>query len=234
MKRKLRIVDWKNDFPNIFIRMIKIQCTCDFCNQSFLREKKQFYKKRKNIFCNNECKRQYFNKTITTECGQCKKIIFKKFCEYKASKSGFAFCNHSCSATYNNTHKTKGIRVSKLEIFLQEQLIKDYPQLKIDFNKKDAINSELDIYVPSLKLAFELNGIFHYEPIYGADKLTQIKNNDNRKMQACLEQNIELCIIDTSSFSYFKIDKAMKYYNIIINFINLKLAEQGLNLHTAH
>jgi len=44
-----------------------------------------------------------------------------------------------------------------------------YPDLVIHFNKKDAINSELDIYIPSLKLAFELNGIFHYEPIFGKE-----------------------------------------------------------------
>ena len=215
--------------------VIKIECICNFCNQSFLREKKQFYKKnRKNIFCSNNCKNQYCNKSVTTECGQCKKTIVKQLAEYKASKSGMVFCNHSCSATYNNINKTKGTRVSKLEIFLQEELTKKYPELKIDYNQKDTINSELDIYVPSLKLAFELNGIFHYEPIYGSVKLKQIQNNDNRKMQACIEQGIELCIIDTSSFTYFKKEKALKYYDIVINLIDLKLAEQGLNLHTAH
>lgn len=214
---------------------MKIQCICDFCNQSFLREKKQFYKKnRKNIFCNNECKRKYYDKTISTECGECKKPVVRHFAEYKASKSGLAFCNHSCAATYNNTHKTKGTRVSKLEIFLQEKLNKTYPDLKIDYNKKDAINSELDIYIPSLNLAFELNGIFHYEPIFGSEKLNKILNNDNRKMQACLEKGIELCIIDTAAFSYFKKEKAAKYYQIIYNLINIKLAEQGSNLHTAH
>ena len=98
-----------------------------------------------------------------------------------------------------------------------------YPDLEFYFNRKDAINSELDIYIPKLKLAFELNGIFHYEPIYGADKLNQTQNNDRRKFQACLEQGIELCIIDTSSLSYFKPDKVQKYLDIIVNIINSKL-----------
>lgn len=145
-----------------------------------------------------------------------------------------AFCNHSCSATYNNTHKSKGTRISKLETFLREQLTKEYSYLDIRYNEKTAINSELDIYIPSLKLAFELNGIFHYEPIYGADKLKKIQNNDTRKMQACIEHSIELCIIDTSALSYFKIDKALKYYDIVVKLLTLKLAEQGSNLHTAH
>ena len=35
---------------------------------------------------------------------------------------------------------------SKLEKWLEEQLIKMYPNLEIHFNRKDAINSELDIY----------------------------------------------------------------------------------------
>lgn len=209
--------------------MIKIQCTCDFCNQSFLREKKQFYKKRKNIFCSIECSNQYYNKAVITECGHCKKTVIKKLTEYKSSKSGMVFCNHSCSATYNNTHKSKGTRVSKLEIFLREEITKEYAQLDIRYNEKNAINSELDIYIPSLKLAFELNGIFHYEPIYGSDKLEKIQNNDNRKMQACLEQNIELCIIDTSSLSYFKKDKALKYYQIVKNLVDAKLPGLGSN-----
>ena len=81
---------------------------------------------------------------------------------------------------------------------------------------------ELDIYIPSLKLAFELNGIYHYEPIHGSDKLNKIQNNDNRKFQACAEQGISLCIIDTSSQSYFKENTSEKFLKIIINIINSK------------
>jgi hypothetical protein len=98
-----------------------------------------------------------------------------------------------------------------------------YPNLEFHFNRKDAINSELDIYIPTLKLAFELNGIFHYEPIYGSEKLDQIKNNDSRKYQACIEKNIELCIIDSSGLKYFKPEKCQKYLDIITNIINTKL-----------
>lgn len=103
---------------------------------------------------------------------------------------------------------------------MQEQLSLQYPNLEIHYNRKDAINSELDIYIPSLKLAFELNGIFHYEPIYGPEKLSKIQNNDNRKFQACLEKGIELVIIDTSGLKYFKPLKAQSFYQIIINIIN--------------
>jgi very-short-patch-repair endonuclease len=130
------------------------------------------------------------------------------------------FCSSSCAAIYNNTHKTYGTRRSKLEKYLEEKLKEKYPKLDIHFNRKDAINSELDIYIPSLKLAFELNGIYHYEPIHGPEKLASVQNNDQRKFQACLERGIELCIIDTSSIKHFKENKANKFLNIIIEIIS--------------
>ncbi len=74
-----------------------------------------------------------------------------------------------------------------------------------------------------MKLAFELNGIFHYEPIYGDKKLGQIQNNDNNKFMACIENGISLCIIDTSKFGYFKLDAANKFLDIITNIIDDKL-----------
>ena len=106
------------------------------------------------------------------------------------------------------------------------------PTLEIKYNHKEAINAELDIYIPSLRVAFELNGIFHYEPIYGHDKLAAIQNNDSRKFQACLEKNIELVIIDTSHENYFKEKASRKYLDIILKIINIKL-EQTAGLEPA-
>ncbi len=173
-------------------------------------------------YCHNECKMIARKHAPRKEvvCLNCGKQFLKKACELK--KRSNSFCNRSCAATYNNKHKTRGTRRSKLEVFIEENLKILYPSLKFDFNQKDAIDSELDIFIPSLKLAFELNGIFHYEPIYGGKKLMQIQNNDNRKFQACLERNIELCIIDTSSLSYFKPANAKKYLDIICNIIEQK------------
>ncbi len=159
--------------------------------------------------------------------GLVKDIEYKKLSVNQCLRCGAdtktKFCGSSCAAIYNNTHKTKGYRRSKLEIYLEEQLIKLYSGLEIHFNRKDTINSELDIYIPSLSLAFELNGLFHYEPIFGPEKLSKIQNNDQRKFQACLEKGIELVIIDSSQLEYFKIQSAQKYLDIITQIIDSKL-----------
>lgn len=140
---------------------------------------------------------------------------------YKEYKN--IFCTQSCAAKYNNTHKATGTRRSKLEVWLEEQLTLNYSDLEIHFNRKDAIESELDIYIPSMKLAFELNGIYHYEPIHGKELLEKIRNNDNRKFQACLERDIELCIIDSSKLVYFKESSAKVFLNIIVNILDNKM-----------
>ena len=202
-------------------QLLSLQCLS--CGEKFLKTKhtlQNLTEGNTHEFCSTKCQMFFQCPPIFVICTQCGKSFKKAAQQIKLSKNHF--CNHSCAATYGNAHKTKGTRVSKLEVWLQEQLTITYPLTDIHFNRKDAINGELDIYIPSLKLAFELNGIFHYEPIYGKDKLGSIQNNDNRKMQACLENGIELCIIDVSSMSYFKPSKAEKYYDIVRKIIDQK------------
>lgn len=203
---------------------------CDHCNNNFqvspnLFKQKIYQKKRLNLryFCSEKCRFEArgISEKIQCLCVNCNKPFLKKMGEIKRSKNNF--CSSSCAASFNNKNKKYGIRRSKLETYIERELTTLYPNLEIHFNRKDAINSELDVYIPSLKLAFELNGIFHYEPIHGSDRLAQIKNNDNRKFQACLEQGIELCIIDTSSQKYFKESKSLQFLNIILDIIDKKL-----------
>lgn len=200
---------------------------CYECSKSFMMTVKQIKcaLNTKHIYtgkyCSKTCTYSARNIQINVQCNQCSKSFMKQ--AHQCKKSPNHFCSRSCSVTYNNTHKTKGIRRSKLEIWLESKLSELYPTMDIHFNRKDAINSELDIYIPELKLAFELNGLFHYEPIFGQDKLDKIQNNDNRKFQACLERGIELCIIDSSHLKHFKEYKAKKYLDVILRIINNKL-----------
>jgi hypothetical protein len=205
---------------------------CYQCGEQFYRLKndiRRVGKKNKNgknppktcKYCSHKCKDKSRTTKVTTICSHCGKQFQKHLNQFKRTKNHF--CSRSCAATYNNTHKTHGTRVSKLEKWLAEELPKLYPQIDFVFNGKEAINSELDIYIPELKLGFELNGIFHYEPIFGNIKLEQIQNNDNRKFQACLEQGIEFCTIDVSSLKYFKPKSAIRYLEIIKNIIDTKI-----------
>lgn len=209
----------------------KVDIKCPVCFIIFSIEKRELIRRLKvnksGIFCSIQCRWDNKNsgkhEKVEVKCKQCSKLFLKSYRETIRIPTPNHFCSHSCSATYQNTHKTTGYRRSKLEKWLEEQLTILYPDLHIDYNKTNAIESELDIYIPSLKLAVELNGIFHYEPIYGVEKLASIQNNDNRKFQACLERNIELVIIDSSSLKYFKPKHIQKYLDMILSIIDLKL-----------
>jgi hypothetical protein len=204
-----------------------LEVQCDYCNKTCYKRNVTEALKSKNLFCSPECHRKYIQKNnVTKPCSHCGKMVTRYICDVKKC-SGNIFCNHSCSATYQNTHKTTGTRVSKLEIYLQKRLKEIYPNINFIFNGKEEINSELDISLPDYHLAFELNGIFHYEPIYGQHKLDQIRNNDDRKFQACLERGIELVIIDSSSMKVFKERRAEKFVGIIKNIIDKKVHPTG-------
>lgn len=206
---------------------------CANCGKEYEVTKRQYIQRRSKLkqegiqsFCSHECRmiargwtpRQMF---ICANCGK----EFKSEYTRTKNKSGNRFCCQSCAASYNNTHKTTGNRRSKLEEWLEEQLAILYPSLEIIYNDKNTINSELDIYIPSLKMAFELNGIFHYEPIYGDDKLQKIQENDDNKFHKCYENKISLCVIDTSEQRRFTIKSSQKYLHIIT-----KIIDEGIKI----
>lgn len=215
--------------PEIVDNNEEFELTCCQCGSAYVRDQrvvKWGLKTFAQNFCSLTCSAGYKNrgKSQIVGCAQCQKQFRKMLNQINKSKSGNHFCCKSCAATYNNTHKKTGTRRSKLEVWLEEHLPSLYPDLKIQFNNKEIINSELDIYIPSLKLAFELNGIFHYEPIYGKEKLAQIQNNDQRKFQACLEKDIELCIVDSSQMKHFTAKKAQMFLQIITSIIDTKIS----------
>lgn len=140
-------------------------------------------------YCSTTCSAIGHNKQKQVQCLNCQIFFIKKNSELTRSKNNF--CGSSCSATYNNKHKTKGIRRSKLEIFIEEKIKNEFPDLKLITNKLD-IGYELDFYFPDLKLAIEINGIFHYKPIFGKEKLLKIQANDKDKKRLCKKNKIKL------------------------------------------
>ena len=201
---------------------------CEWCNKPFTRMKKDVKRSllgtRPEIrCCSKSCSASLQSPKQKINCVNCNAEVYKRPSQIKKSKSGNNFCSKSCATSYNNKNKKHGTRRSKLEIWLEGQLKLSYPKLDIRFNESTTIGSELDIYIPSLNIAFELNGIFHYEPIYGKDKFNQIQVNDISKSKACHDNKIDLCIINTSGQKYFKPKTSQKYLNIINSVITERL-----------
>jgi hypothetical protein len=208
----------------------KLPCECYQCKNTFMLTKHDIYAALNpnhhttGMYCSKTCRGLSTRTQIEITCKQCGKTRFKKPSIIQRTNNNF--CSNKCSALHNQNQvqaqtqaRKNGARRSKLELYLETQLPIIFSGITFEFNNRSAINSELDIYIPSLKLAFELNGIFHYEPIFGPEKLQQTQNNDQRKFQACTEKGISLCIIDSSFMKNFKKDKADNFLKIVSNII---------------
>ncbi len=202
----------------------KLSCECYNCGNIFLTLKKSITQQLKNTksknkikFCGLKCSSLSQITKITLNCKNCNSVFEKLSSQYKKTKNHF--CSHKCSATFSNLNKTTGYRRSKLEKWIEEKLVLLYPKLEIVFNKKQIIESELDIYIPSLNIAFELNGIFHYKPIYGIKKFNQIQLNDIKKQKKCDEKNITLYTINTSLQKYVNDTTSQIYLNMVTEII---------------
>ena len=133
----------------------------------------------KKFFCSQKC----FGENLTTKqeviCIQCQQNFLKNPSQIAKTKNNF--CSKSCAATFNNKNKKYGTRRSKIEILIENMLNVEYPLLSVLCNQKATVGSELDFYFPTLKIAIQINGIFHYEPIYGQNKLDRIQKLDEEK-----------------------------------------------------
>ena len=121
---------------------INIECTV--CKNIFQRPKKNILKhfiqiKSNNEYCSNKCQgvRKTEKSFVNVSCLNCNKDFLKSLGEIK--KSPNHFCSRSCAGTFNNKNKISGTRVSKLEVYLQEQLNALYPNLEILYSNKQII-----------------------------------------------------------------------------------------------
>lgn len=200
--------------------MPKLTFTCPVCSKTFTKQNVYYdrhVQKHGRDYqpkCSLKCVSIFNSKSKPVDCLQCGKAFIKSGANLKKSPCHH-FCSRSCSASYNNRHKTHGTRRSKLEQHLEEQIKTLFPSLPCECNAKTLIGSELDFYFPTLKLAIELNGILHYQPIYGQDKLDRIINNDKQKSMRCHELGVDFRVIDTSSCDNLTPSQKRKYWNIV-------------------
>ena len=206
----------------------KIELQCRICTQTFEQKKsiilKSFKQGYTSGFCSRNCSNKFKINKVNTECEECGKEISVRAYQRKTYKH--SFCSYSCSAKYRNRHKTNGIIRSKIEIYIENKIKQNYPTLNVMSNDRILLEGlELDFYFPALKLGIELNGITHYEPIYGEDRLTRSKDSDKRKMIQCYENDIELAVIDVSGAKYL----TQKWKDIYWNEVNQLLANLFVN-----
>jgi len=123
-----------------------------------------------------------------------------KFCGQKIVRrhsdlSENNFCNKSHAAFFNSKIR-KGCRRSKAEILLFNLLVKEFPTIKFIPNDREMLNGyEVDIAVPEISLGIEWNGIIHFKPIYGQERLNNIQRKDAEKQKIAIENKINLIVI---------------------------------------
>jgi len=170
-------------------------------------------------YCSRRCCNADKSTLVQINCEECNKKILKY--PSQIIKNKHCFCSYTCAAKFRNKNKTTGCRRSKLEAFLEAEIKSRYPSLNMVCNEVHLLGGlELDFYFPDLKLGIELNGITHYEPIYGIDRLTRSKDSDKRKMILCYEKGIELAVIDTSSAKNMTVKNGEKFWNEVNNILS--------------
>lgn len=217
-----------------------INKTCAQCGIQFnIKQDKKTSSGKK--FCSKKCKDDHpqiqptdfarkENGNLKTNCGQCKKEIMVIGWRHKKNKTGFSFCNSKCSAAYINKRRAnKGYQKSKLEIYISKELNTQYPFLKIEYNEKKTIGYELDIYIPELKFAVEVNGIFHYKAINGDAKLARTQEIDKEKLELCSKADIDLLVINTMNVQ-FSINSSKPFLEKIYNKIDEKLNDSKYSI----
>jgi len=108
---------------------------------------------------------------------------------------------------------------SKLEHFLLKCLIQD--GFKVDFHKEQSLLNtklQIDLFLPNLNVAIEVDGLSHFEPVWGEDSLKRNKKYDNKKSGLILGKGLVLIrVIQKKDYSK---SRAQVIYNELKNQLN--------------
>jgi very-short-patch-repair endonuclease len=82
---------------------------------------------------------------------------------------------------------------SKLEIYLFNSLLQD--GYRVDFHKEQTLSNtklQIDLFLPTLNTAIEVDGLSHFEPVWGHDTLSRNQGYDNKKTGLILGKGLVL------------------------------------------
>ena len=173
-------------------------------------------------FCSKLCSADFRNTQCDVECLICKKNFKKNLC--RTITNPRHCCSLVCFRVLQKYFKNWGSNRSKLEIEVEFALKKIF-HFEILFNKK-TIGYELDIDIPCLDLAIEINGPTHYKVIFDEEKLLRTQKLDKEKAAECLRLNKHLIVINVSEDKHLKRVRQQRI-NEIIEIINKKIAERN-------
>lgn len=139
-------------------------------------------------------------------------IKFKCSCgnEFHTSLNLFRTGVNRCKKCANSKSKYQLMT----EQFLKENSVEFRKEFRFD-DCRNIFTLPFDLYIQSKNILIEVDGQFHYEPVFGEDNLKKTQTNDEIKNKYCKENNIKLIRIP-----YWEFDKN-NYKNILFdNIIN--------------
>ena len=133
----------------------------------------------------------------------------------------------------------KGIRKaakegSKVEKFLNNALTN--AGFVVEYHKEHMIENDklhLDIFIPSLSLAIEINGPSHYKPIWGADNLRRNRRADTEKMGLLNHAGISLLRVKClrkNIYEKTKRDILNKVLVFLKDFVDKKVSDKLIDI----
>ena len=108
---------------------------------------------------------------------------------------------------------------SRLEKSLLDNLLKD--GYKVDFHKEQMLANtklQIDLFLPTLNVAIEVDGLSHFEPVWGEETLKKNKGYDNKKTGLILGKG--LVLIRVKQLRDFSTSRASLLYDKLKNILS--------------